>query len=158
WVRTLAKVAEYKCRTLPPAPAAPRTGSGQRAGWRRADVLVAAALLVVVGALATSGLARLWTDRHRVECANNLHKFHEALEAYADNRHGQCPKVEAEAPKNFAGSFVPALNEARAMPPGLSISCPGDPPRPPSALTFAELEKMRHDKPDEFRNNIKGLG
>src|SRR6516165_5448186 len=58
WVRTLAQVAEYQCRRLPSAPPV-RVSSvplSARGWWRRADVLVAASLLVCVGALIFTGL------------------------------------------------------------------------------------------------------
>jgi prepilin-type processing-associated H-X9-DG protein len=155
WVRTLARVAEHKCRTLPAAPAADRAAPPPRTTWwRRADVLVAAMLLVLVGGLGVVAVARLTRDHHIEECKNNLRQFDQALEAYADNHNGQYPWVGAERPKNFAGSFVPALNEAHAMPPGLSVSCPGDPPRPPSAFTFADLDSLQ---PDEFRSATRTL-
>src|SRR5260370_28985079 len=45
-VRTLARVAEYRCRHM---PSAPKAGSGDRpihrSWWRRADVLLAASVL-----------------------------------------------------------------------------------------------------------------
>jgi hypothetical protein len=155
WVRTLSRVAEHKCRTLPAAPAAGQAVAEPRGTWwRRADVLVAAALLVVVGGLGVVGVARLTPDKHVTDCANNLRQFHQALEAYADNHNGRYPWVGMAPPKNFAGSFVPALNEARVMPPGLSVSCPGDAPRPPSALTFADLELLG---PEEFRAATRSL-
>jgi hypothetical protein len=160
WVKTLGRVAEHKCRAALPAvpPAAARSGAGGRpTWWRRADVIVAAALLVLVGGLGAIWLADIHRGRHVIECANNLHRFDQALEAYADTHNGQYPWVGAEAPKNFAGSFVPALNEARAMPPGLSVSCPGDPPRPPSAVTFAELGQMSREEPEKFKTATRDL-
>ena len=159
WVRTLAKVAEHKCRVALPAapPAAARSGTGGRpTWWRRADVLVAAALLILVGGLGAAWLAGAHRNKHIIECANNLHQFDLALDAYADSHNGQFPWVGADPPKNFAGSFVPALNEG-GMPPGLSVSCPGDPPRPPSAVTFAELDRMNREKPEDFRRATQNL-
>jgi hypothetical protein len=160
WVRALARVAEHKCRTaLPPAPPTSRgAAAGRPTWWRRADVLVAASLLILVGGLGAVWLARAREDPRRVECANNLRQFGQALEEYADNNKGRFPWVGAEPPRNFAGSFVAALNEAKVMPAGLSVSCPGDPPRPPSALTFADLERLRDEKPDEFRSAMRALG
>jgi len=159
WVRTLAHVAEHKCRALPAAPPAlARTATSGRSGWwRRADVLVAAALLVVVSALAVSWLARFRVDSQVVTCQNNLRQFHHALMSYADRHNGEFPRVGARPPKNFAGSFVPALNEEHTMPPGLSVNCTGDLSRPPSALTFADLETMFQERPDEFSSTIRTL-
>jgi prepilin-type processing-associated H-X9-DG protein len=157
WVRALARVAEHKCRTLPAVPpAAAQTAPAARATWwRRADVLVAAVLLVLLGGLGVIGVAHLRQGSgHVVECARNLERFHRALTDYADNHHGQFPAVGAEPPRNFAGSFVVTLHESGVMPPGLSVSCPGEPPRAPMAITFAELEKL---SPDEFQNMTRTL-
>jgi prepilin-type processing-associated H-X9-DG protein len=123
--------------------------------WRRADVLVAAALLVLVGGLGLVWLGLSADRRHVVECANNLRQFHQALVAYADkNDNGRFPWVESQKPRNFAGSFVPALNEEHVLAPGLSVSCPGGQPRAPSPVTFADLDRM---KPDEFHDTIRGV-
>ncbi len=155
WVRSLARVAEHKCRTLPAAPAAEGVAPPPSATWwRRADVLVAALLLIVLGGLGAAGLVRLHQKSHVVVCADNLRQFDQALEAYADTHNGQYPWVGAEMPKNFAGSFVATLNEAHAMPPGLSISCPGEPARPPREFTFADLSGL---PPDEFRSVARSL-
>jgi hypothetical protein len=59
-LRTLARVAEYRCRELLPAPKAPppRMIPG-RSWWRRADVLVAASLLMVLLPMLWSALSYL---------------------------------------------------------------------------------------------------
>src|SRR5262249_10326662 len=57
WVRTLAQVAEFQCRQLPMAPSGPVSlALPASRGWWRADVLVAASLLLCVSALFFSGL------------------------------------------------------------------------------------------------------
>jgi hypothetical protein len=157
WVRALARVAEHKCRTLPAAPpAAAAPPSPRPAWWRRADVLVAAALLVVVGGLGAVWLGGLVGEtRHVAECQNNLRQFYQALSAYADHHDGKFPWVQSREPRNFAGSFVPALNEAGVMPTNVSVGCPGGSPHPPSALTFADLEKMG---PDQYLATTRDLG
>src|SRR5262245_61383563 len=50
-IRTLALVAEHGPRTLPRAPRMSRAGGGGRGFWGRADLLVAASLLLLVGGL-----------------------------------------------------------------------------------------------------------
>jgi len=124
--------------------------------WRRVDELVAAALLLLVGGLGVVWLARARVDHHVVACADNLRQFHQALSAYADNNHDQFPAVGAEHPKNFAGSFVAALNEARVMPAGLSVGCPGDPPQPPSAVTFDALARLNADDFQSVTRSLAG--
>jgi len=160
WVRSLARVAEHKCRTLPVAPPqATRSSPAPRVTWwRRVDVLVAACLLVLVGGLGITWLATVAHRRHLVvECANNLHQFQLALSEYADQHHGRFPQVESQPPRNFAGSFIPALNEAGIMPVGLSVNCPGSPPRTPTRINFAELDELRRNQPDEFRDTTRSL-
>src|SRR4051794_37136109 len=63
--RTLARVAEYRCRPLPqaPEPTPTQIGPPARRWWRRADVLVAACLLVVVGGVGLPGLLALRKDQ-----------------------------------------------------------------------------------------------
>jgi prepilin-type processing-associated H-X9-DG protein len=159
WVRTLARVAEHKCRTLPavPAPASRPAPAARMTWWRRADVLVAAALLLLVGGLGVIGLAALAAKREVVECENNLRKFGHALAAYADKHDGRFPWVDSQPPKNFAGSFIPALNEEGVLPSDVSVSCPGSEPRPPSGVTFDQLQEMSRNRPDEYRDTTRGL-
>src|SRR5207302_3033194 len=47
-VRTIARVAEYCCLHLPSAPAAVCRPALSRSWWRRADIVVAASLLLLV--------------------------------------------------------------------------------------------------------------
>jgi prepilin-type processing-associated H-X9-DG protein len=152
WVRTLARVAEYKCRTLPavPAPAARTAPVAWGSWWRRADVLVAACLLLLVGGLGVIGMAAIAAQRHVTECQDNLRKFHQALTAYADKHEDRFPWVESQAPKNFAGSFIPALNEDGVLPSDITVSCPGNEPRAPAPVTFAQLEEMRRSHPGDY--------
>src|SRR5581483_11992596 len=57
WVRTLGRVAEYRCRPLPTAPpaVAARRPAAARGWWRRADVLVSASILLLVMLLIPPG-------------------------------------------------------------------------------------------------------
>ena len=158
-VRTLAHVVEHTCQTLPMLPPAAIRSSPASRGtrWRRADVLVAACLLVLVGGLGLPLLARFAERRHIAECADNLHQFQVALSVYADQHEGQFPRVESQPPRNFAGSFIPALNEAGVLPPRLSVSCPGSPPQVPAPVSFQQLDDMRQSQPEEFRDTTRSL-
>ncbi len=159
WIRCLARVAEHKCRTLPiaPPPVARSSPAPRATWWRRADVLVAACLLVLVGGLGLPLLARFADRRHIAECQNNLLQFQRALAVYADQHEGRFPQVESQPPRNFAGSFIPALNEAGLLPADLSVSCPGSPPQPATHVTFAQLDELRRTQPDEFRTIARNL-
>src|SRR5262249_55557562 len=62
---TLGKVAEHKCK-LPYAPAPACSPAGPAwSGFRRADLLVAASILIVVGGLLFPLLAGLWGSSGR---------------------------------------------------------------------------------------------
>ena len=160
WVRTLARVAEHKCRTLPvvPPPAAKPAPAGRSSWWRRADVLVAAALLILVGGLGVIGMAALSDKRHVTECQENLHRFHNALMAYAEKHEdARFPWVESQAPKNFAGSFIPALCEEGVLPSDVTVGCPGSEPRAPTPITFAQLGELYRSRPDEYHDTTRAL-
>lgn len=145
---TLARVAEYRCssRAIPTAPPARPEVWGH---FRRADVLVAASVLVVVLGLLAPLLSGMWRNHDRHACANNLRKFWAALSAYADTHEGEFPRVEVEGPRSVAGIFVPTLNEAGLLE-GVTVTCPGRGSTRPAGGRVAELERLYHDRPDEF--------
>jgi prepilin-type processing-associated H-X9-DG protein len=125
--RTIALVAEHCCRKLPRAPVPLRQSSGAavRSWWRRADVLVAASLLLTALGLAAPGLLELRGRAARVECQNNLHTFSVALHTYKENR-GHFPDIKQEAPHDFAGMVIPILTDAGLLSDKISIRCPAD--------------------------------
>src|SRR4029077_10488503 len=61
WVRTLARVAEHQCRHLSSAPRrlAIHSEATHRSWWRRADVLVAASILLCVSLIVPPILAKI---------------------------------------------------------------------------------------------------
>src|SRR5262245_20423350 len=142
WVRTLARIARDRCRPPGPPdgdvsgspfrnlPRAPRPawsewlGSAGTLAWRRADVLVAALLLVVVGGLAVTWLGGAWRDEQVYACQNNLRMFHQALCSYSDQHDGEFPRVGSEPPRNVAGIFVPLLRDAGCLGGDVSVACP----------------------------------
>jgi hypothetical protein len=140
----LARVAEHRCRALPPAPPPSRHQllPGPRRWGRRADLLVAASLLVLVGGLMLPGLVHQWREYQRRACAQNLHQFWVGLEAYADQREGQFPRVEERGPHSAAGVFVPVLRDAGVLPAGVSVGCPAVGRRDPAASSVAGLEAL----------------
>jgi prepilin-type processing-associated H-X9-DG protein len=96
----------------------------QPSRWRRADALVAALILVVLGGLGTSGLGRL-QQRHKVTvCQNNLRELHQALNSYCDQNDNRYPQVQEQPPYNVAGAFVPMLRDGGLLPATGLPSCP----------------------------------
>ena len=148
--RTLARVAEHVCggdrlAELPKAP--PPTPSmlrGSRSWWRRADVLVAACLLLTFGAILVTVLQKMrapTSEAMVVECKNNLREFFIGLETYR-NRNGHFPDIVKDAPYPVAGMVVPILAEAGMLPEGASIRCPAVGPPASCDLTLARLRDM----------------
>jgi len=171
WVRTLAHIAHDRCRkpkTLPfsgsyrDLPAAPRPSwsqwLGSGASWvRRADVLVAAVLLLAVTGLGVTWLAGVTTrNKQMLACQNNLRQFYQSLHAYSDHHDNQFPLVEAKPPRNVAGIFVPILHDAGFLSPTTSVSC-ASPTVPVRSPSLEELEELRRERPDEFDSLVHDL-
>lgn len=148
-VRTLARVAEYCCLDLPHAPAATLRTAPTTSWWRRADVLVAASLLITAVGLGIPALFRLRDTRTgagMIECENNLRVFNVALQTFHDQHH-KFPSVVVERPRDAAGMVVPILANAGVLPALASVRCPGSGPGVPCPLT---LDEARALPPDEF--------
>lgn len=152
WVRTLAHIAEDRCRRLPAAPRPTTVTAGaSRAWWRRADLLVAASVLVLLGGI---GMAWVIEQRHNQQvaaCANNLKDYHQALVNYSHANNDNFPQVEAQGPRSVAGVFVPVLNDAKLLKNVANMTCPGNGDRPPPARTLEELAALHQNNPAEFR-------
>ncbi len=148
----LARVAEVRCRELPPAPPPSRHQllPGGRRWGRRADLAVAAVLLILVGGLSLPGLVHQWRLYQRQACAENLRKFWGGLEAYGDQHEGQFPNVEERGPRAVAGIFVPALRDAGVLPEGVSATCPAAGRRAPAAYSVADLEALYQTSRPDF--------
>jgi prepilin-type processing-associated H-X9-DG protein len=158
-IRTLARVAEYRCRELPRAPvtAATRTPSRSRGGWRRIDALVAAALLLAAGGIVLPLRSKVMAEVDRVACKNNQKEFWAACERFRDvkGHQDEYPNVAEHKPLDVAGITVPVLQEAGVLrPENFSVRCP-----PQSALaecraTLAELQSLSSE---EFGRRAPGL-
>src|SRR5439155_3615857 len=108
--RTLARIAEYRCRTLPKAPAArPSQRSGGKSSWRRLDVAVAACLLLAFAGIGSSLLYQRWIAQDQLACQYNLERWYLALTSYAGDHGGALPKVDAQPPLDRAGIIVVML-------------------------------------------------
>lgn len=158
-MRTLARVAEYRCRDLPPVPLPPpiRSRSPARSWWRRADVLVAAALLLVVLPLIPPGLNQLRHQSKIWECQNKLKEIYVSLKTYSDLNGGALPQVEEERPRNVAGVFVPILRQQNLLRPDLSMNCPATSRSPATSLSLEELRRIADTEPEQFMNCARQL-
>src|SRR5262245_14544823 len=134
WVRTLAHIARDQCRPpaadpahpyrgLPAAPRGDRPGSRGSSWWRRADVLVAACLMLLLGGLSATWLGGAWREHQVNACKNNLRGLYQALASYSDHHDGDFPRVEADPPRNVAGIFVPILHDSGYLPPNANLAC-----------------------------------
>jgi hypothetical protein len=161
-VRTLAHVAEYRCQerhTVPPAPPYQSMPHVSPSWWRRADVLVAASLLLIGFPLLLPWIARMQHKRNIVECQDNLRRFYTALVAYSENHSGELPQVKEEAPQNFAGVFVPILNQDGLLGQDVSIQCASRGRTPPAQITLQQLQQLYQALPRaEFERHVRELG
>jgi prepilin-type processing-associated H-X9-DG protein len=150
--RTLARIENLEQQRLPAAPAvsAAQRGGGRRS-WRRADVLVAACLLICLGALIPPAIANLQRRAQKVACGDNMRKVGISLESYCDQHDppGCFPNPARERqPWNVAGFAVPLLFEA-GVADDLNLRCPGSSIPPPRLVAAGELRNLTED---EFNN------
>ncbi len=159
--RTLRHVAEAN-REFPQAPAAAQRSFGPpRTPWRRADVLVAA--LVLLGFVSTAlpwvvQLRRIGRSDdnpvHRIECQENLRKFHEAMMVYHD-RNGRFPNVDRiTGPRKAAGLLVPYLIDQGCLPATVNVQCPAAGGNAATPWTLAQLQDMGRE---EFEHSARHL-
>jgi prepilin-type processing-associated H-X9-DG protein len=155
-IRTLAGVAEYCCRDLPRAPIPTNrwAGAAPTRWWRRADVLVAASLLLGASLLLPPLIGYLHRQQEMASCRDNLRVFGEALVKYSQGHRGAFPHVasreqlgkEFPAERRVAGLFLPMLVDAGLLDPETaSLRCPGNPGNSGSARCswhLQDLEKM----------------
>jgi hypothetical protein len=154
-LNTLARIAEHKCRPLPAAPRMPvsQFSPGGRPWMRRADVLAAAALLVIVGGLALPALTRAYLNRDRVACENNLKNVWASLQEYSEHTPDHAfPMVEAKGPRSVAGVFVPLLHDAGTFGSATLVGCPAVAAdrEAPSGVSMADLEAAYNRDEQEF--------
>jgi hypothetical protein len=151
-IRTLARIAEYRCRDFPRTPAPPpiRIHSPARSWWRRADVLVAATLLLVVVPLIPPGLNRWRQQNGIVDCQNNLRNIYTALWNYGDRHNGALPRVEDQPPRHIAGIVFPILREEHLLTSDVSAGCPATGRYPPPPISVEELKRQLDAGQDEL--------
>jgi len=158
--QTLARVTETRGRAL---PLAPRTGSGStggRGGWRRVDILVAAALLLVSLGLAATWLVKTWQRSAIADCQENLHNFHTALVDYTEQRDDRAfPRVAETGSHSFAGVFVPVLTDAGLLGEDVSVTCPAKGRRAPSQERdqVRRLEEWYVSNRDRYEQAVRDM-
>jgi hypothetical protein len=159
WLRTLARVGEHNKR--PALPAAPITAGSRalaapRTWWRRADVLVAASILLCVGLLVPPGITKLRFQAAITACQENLRSLYVALAAYSDHHNGEFPDVAhaAPPPRNTASVFIPVLRESQLLSENVSIRCPTADGQTSSTAT---LHDVRHMSPQEFERYVQSM-
>jgi hypothetical protein len=156
-IRTLALVAEQGPRTLPHslprAPAPSRAGGGSRGFWRRADLLVAASLLLLVGGLTALAVLQVRRTSAVAACQNNLREFHAALVGFHD-QHGQFPNVTSVKNRAAAGMVMPLLISTGFLPRDANVRCPEAGPPKPCPWSLEQIQKMADD---DFERQASGL-
>jgi hypothetical protein len=149
WKRTMAKVRKHEAYGLPEAPAvsAGQRGGGRRA-WRRADVLVAASLLICLGALIPPAIANLQRRAQRTACSDNMRKIGLGLVTYCSQQDppGSCPNPAHEKePCNVVGFVLPILFDA-GVAENMDLRCPGSNVPDPYLGSASELRNLSDDE------------
>lgn len=158
--RTLAIVADYRIRNRPRPPQAPPVRSAvvtHPSWWRRADVLVAASLLLVGFPLVFSWIASAQRQRSIVECQDNLRQLFASLNAYGDNHQTALPKVEESPPRNFAGVYVPILYDAGLLGPQVHLACNETGQSRPTNISLQQLQDLYELDPARFEATVQQL-
>ena len=140
---TLARLR--RAETLPAAPRVSAAAVGGRSWWRRADVLAAAASLLIAVGIGVAWLASARQRSDILACQDNLRRLHGALMAYSELRPDKAfPRVEAEGPRAVAGVFIPQLVDAGTLGQDVSVSCParGRRPAPSEPGQVRRLEEL----------------
>lgn len=168
-VRTVARVAEYRCRPLPRAPEESiiRTFPQSRSWWRRADVAVAAGILLCAALLTFPALNTIRMRHDRLACENNLRTIGDALRQYTDRTDAQRFPDVSHAYDNLpgtarnnapaAGLFIPMLVHAGDLSPQqvVSLRCPGM--GQASTFVFHDLDDLRQMTLEQFQQHAAEL-
>lgn len=156
--RTLGRVAEYRCRPQPEVRPAPPTVDvhGGRPWYRRADLLIAASLLIVVGGVGVPGVVKLRGDHQKALCKDTMNVVYKGLEQYSDANQGRFPTVQERPPLDRAGSFVPVLLQAGVLPADINLGCPANGKPRPAPYTLKDLEAMTPAQFEEAARDLSG--
>lgn len=152
--RTLSRVLPRANAALPKAPAAARILAFPTSLWRRADVLVAACLLILVGGIGVTWINQMNVLAARKNCENDLRTIHEALVLY-DSTNGRLPSVHdvAQPPRDVAGMILLKLIAAGHLAKEFKLRCPGSKNAVPP-LTFEEALNLPVNQFDKVAGNL----
>jgi prepilin-type processing-associated H-X9-DG protein len=149
WKRTMARIRKHGAYALPDAPAvSPGQRGGGRRSWRRADILVAASLLICLGALIPPAVANLQRRAQRTACSDNMRKLGTGLVTYCSQNDppGSFPNPAHEKePCNIAGFVLPILFEA-GVAENIDLRCPGSDVPDPYLASASELRGLSEDE------------
>jgi hypothetical protein len=160
-LHTLARIAEFRCRERErprPAPVLRPSAGAARSWWSRADVLVAASLLLIAFPLLFPVLAHLQQRRNIIECQNNLHALYDAMVRYGDHHQGQLPRPEEQPPQNFAGVTVPILYQEGFLTPQVKLACPATSYSAMPPVSLAQLQALYDNDRARFEQYVREVG
>jgi hypothetical protein len=112
--------------------------------WRRADVWVSLAMLLLVCLAIPPALRFVRSRALQVECQDNLRNFYAAFLRYAENHQGSLPPVQHEGPLAHAGAFSVHLREAGLFGENMNLGCGKNKLVRPVSLS----EAQEHDESD----------
>lgn len=167
YLSTLRLIAHARVQQPPPRLRAPAVFAGERSSarpwFRRADLLVAASLLFIVGLLIPYAVLKLRREQALVACEENLREHHLALRGYQDTHRGYLPAPDADGPLNAAGAAEVKLKEAGFWSKGMRISCPGRTDHPSQPPSLEEVKRLAGGgggggglAADEWRKRLSG--
>jgi prepilin-type processing-associated H-X9-DG protein len=112
--------------------------------WRRPDVWVSIAMLLMV-CLSIPPVLRFVRERaHQVECRENMRYFHPSLVHYADMNGGFLPGPQASGPLARAGVVVPTLYDNGLLTDRCKIGCD-----PSCSMRPVALQEVRQHDPND---------
>lgn len=93
--------------------------------FRRLDLLVAAAIVIVATALSFPAIFSNRLEANVTTCQNNLRQLGQGLQEYSELQpDGAFPHVPASGPRSFAGVFAPTLVSNQLISNTKSLFCP----------------------------------
>ncbi|GIW82738.1 MAG: hypothetical protein KatS3mg105_4545 [Gemmatales bacterium] len=158
--RTLSLVAEERCRPVRTAglPAVSNRSIVAQSFWRRADVLIAAAILLCVAALIPPGITYVQFLHKRSGCQENLRVLYSAMRSYADHSPDKSfphPADSIDEEHNVAGMVVPILYENGFLEKSFRPHCPGNEQKP---YAYPSIEELCSMQPDDFARHARRIG